>query len=75
MGAHSKTVNPAAGFDYRPRVADAELEARLAATGAVALRRGTRECAAQVPVSHALRAVAGRDSFGVRLITRKRSGC
>lgn len=43
MGAYSKTVNPAAGFDYRPRVADAELEARLAATGAVVID-GPRGC-------------------------------
>ena len=40
------------------------------------LRRVRRECAAQVPVSHALRAVAaGTDSLGVRLTITKRSDC
>ena len=39
------------------------------------LGRGSRECAAQVPVSHAIRADAGRDSLGVRLIIRKRRDC
>ena len=37
--------------------------------------RGRRECAAQVPLSHALRAVAGRGSLGVRLIITKRNDC
>jgi len=41
----------------------------------LARRRTRQRCAAQVPVSHALRAVAGRDSLGVRLIIRKRSDC
>jgi hypothetical protein len=39
----------------------------------LALGRGPGKGAAQLPVSHALRAVAGRDSLGVRLIIRKRS--
>ena len=43
MGASENTVGPEAGFDYRPRVADAELEARLAATGAVVID-GPRGC-------------------------------
>lgn len=41
----------------------------------LALRRWSRESAAQVPVSHALRAVAGEDSIGVRLIIRNRNDC
>jgi hypothetical protein len=41
----------------------------------LALRRLGRQGAAQVPVSHALRTLAGRDSLGVRLIIRKRSDC
>ena len=42
----------------------------------LAPRRLGRECAAEVAVSHALRAVAAvRDSFGVRLIIRKRRDC
>ena len=42
----------------------------------LALGRWPPECAAQVPVSHALRAVAAaRDSLGVRLIITKRSDC
>ena len=42
----------------------------------LALRRPRRECAAEVAVSHALRAVAAvRDSLGVRLIITKRSDC
>jgi hypothetical protein len=35
MGAYLSHVDPQAGLDYRPRIADAELAARLAATGAV----------------------------------------
>jgi len=42
MGA-SKTLHAEAGFDYRPRVADLELTARLAATGAVVIE-GPRGC-------------------------------
>lgn len=41
----------------------------------LALRRTPTECAAKVPVSHALRAVAGEVSLGVRLIITKRSDC
>ena len=43
MGAYEKSVDPTPGFDYRPRVADAELAARLAATGAVVID-GPRGC-------------------------------
>ena len=43
MGAYEKMVDPEPGFDYRPRVADAELIARLAATGAVVID-GPRGC-------------------------------
>ena len=41
----------------------------------LALRRWPRQCAAQVSVPHALRAVAGKDSLGVRLIITKRMDC
>jgi hypothetical protein len=41
----------------------------------LALRRGPGKGAAQVPVPHALRSLAGRDSPGVRLIIRKRGRC
>ena len=42
----------------------------------LALSRGPRECAPQVPVPHALRAAAtGKDSLGVRLIITKRRDC
>ena len=42
----------------------------------LARSRWARECAAQVPVSHALRAAnTGRDSLGVRLIITNRSDC
>src|SRR3990172_7073370 len=43
MGAYENTGAPETSFDYRPRVADAELAARLAATGAV-LIEGPRGC-------------------------------
>jgi len=43
MGASENPVDPETSFDYRPRVADAELSARLAATGAV-LIEGPRGC-------------------------------
>jgi len=43
MGAYEPPVHRAAVFDYRPRVADAELAARLAATGAVVIE-GARGC-------------------------------
>ncbi len=43
MGASENTVGFETGFDYRPRVADTELEARLAATGAVVID-GPRGC-------------------------------
>ena len=43
MGAYQNPVDPETGFDYRPRVADTELAARLAATGAV-LIEGPRGC-------------------------------
>lgn len=43
MGAHEERVDPEPGFDYRPRVVDAELLARLAATGAVVID-GPRGC-------------------------------
>ena len=43
MGASKLTGDPKAAFDYRPRVADAELAARLAATGAVVID-GPRGC-------------------------------
>ncbi len=42
MGA-SKTLYAEPGFDYRPRIADLELTARLAATGAVVIE-GPRGC-------------------------------
>lgn len=38
-------------------------------------RSSPRERAAQVPVPHALRALAGRDAPGVRLIILKRGAC
>jgi hypothetical protein len=41
----------------------------------LALSRGPGECAAEVPVPHALRAVAARESLGVRLIIRKCTDC
>ncbi len=37
MGAYEKSVDQKPSLDYRPRVADAELIARLAATGAVVI--------------------------------------
>lgn len=43
MGAYENTIDPQTGFDYRPRVADAELASRLAATGAVVID-GPRGC-------------------------------
>ncbi len=43
MGAYEKPVDPKPAFEYRPRVADAELAARLAATGAVVID-GPRGC-------------------------------
>ena len=43
MGASRITNDPDAGFQYRPRVADSELTARLAATGAVVIE-GPRGC-------------------------------
>jgi len=43
MGAYEKPVDPKPSLDYRPRVADAELAARLAATGAVVID-GPRGC-------------------------------
>lgn len=43
MGAHPDPIQPRTGLDYRPRVADAELAARLAATGAVVIE-GPRGC-------------------------------
>lgn len=43
MGAYENTIDSQTGFDYRPRVADAELASRLAATGAVVID-GPRGC-------------------------------
>lgn len=43
MGASENTIDPLTGFDYHPRVADAELASRLAATGAVVID-GPRGC-------------------------------
>jgi predicted AAA+ superfamily ATPase len=43
MGASENAVRPETGFDYRPRVADAELAGRLGATGAVVIE-GPRGC-------------------------------
>ena len=43
MGASKLTGDPTTGFEYRPRVADAELQARLDATGAVVID-GPRGC-------------------------------
>lgn len=43
MGAYENTVDPETGFEYRPRIADAELAARLTATGAVVID-GPRGC-------------------------------
>lgn len=43
MGVHAATVGRMVDFDYRPRLADAELAAHLAATGAVVIE-GPRGC-------------------------------
>ncbi len=43
MGVSKNLIDPEDGFEYRPRVADAELEERLAATGAVVID-GPRGC-------------------------------
>ncbi len=43
MGASKNAIDLETGFEYRPRVADAELAARLAATGAVVIE-GPRGC-------------------------------